>query len=188
MKNLILLAAILATTLLTGCMQSRYITERYIKNNIEEHIEGKNSKISTYTILQKMLNTNRSYIEFTGYKYNEKKGLIIGADAYYLLRQKTSGNNTILKEVVYIELTVEQCQAILTNYKLLKDKIKEDDPIIYEAIYRDYTVSDDLFIGYKKTTNSSSSNIDFWVKGEKYTIPTNQVMRKLKKFIKYSEF
>ena len=55
-----------------------------------------------------------------------------------------------------------------------------------EAIYHDYSVSDDLFISYKKSSTSSSTiNISFWVKGEKYTLSTVKVMRKLKKFMDY---
>jgi hypothetical protein len=35
-KNLLVLLAVLLS-IVTGCKSTRYITERYIKNNIEEH-------------------------------------------------------------------------------------------------------------------------------------------------------
>lgn len=100
--------------LFTGCvLETRNMTEKYIKTNVEVHKNGEFSSISTYSIYKSYPSSySSSYLEFTGYKYGSKKGLIIGADKYYLDREKFKGDNTTIAKVVYIELTIPECQAI----------------------------------------------------------------------------
>lgn len=172
--------------LLSGCIQSRYMTEKYIKSNIEQHTEGDFSSIKTYSIFKGKTYGGVAYLELTGYKYNSSKGLIIGADRYYLERQKFRGDKTVIAEITYIELTKQQCIDIVTNYKILQDKLKSEKPRASEEIYHDYTVSKDLYISYRKSSVSSSTTfINFWIKGEKYPIATSTIIKKLEKFINY---
>jgi hypothetical protein len=186
MKKFFLPFSFLTVILLTGCMKSRYITEKYIKTNIETHIEGEFSNVSTYTIFQGIVNGGGAYLELTGYKYKDKKALVIGADRYYVARDKLNGYQTAIAEITYIELSIDQCNSIINNYKILQDKIKAEKPKKSEEIYHDFTVSKDLFICYKKSAGSSSvSFLDFWIKGHKYKVSTKLIIKKLKKFMEY---
>lgn len=79
-----------------------------------------------------------------------------------------------------------QCKEIVTNYKILQDKIKTEKPKMSEKIYHDFTVSKDLFISYGKSSASSTvTYIDFWIQGEKYRISTRTIIKKLNKFVNY---
>ncbi len=186
MKKQLFFSVIILFFILSGCMQSRYITEKYIKTKIEKHIEGEFSSIKTYTIFKGVSYGGGAYLELTGYKYASKKALILGADKYYLARQKFKDDQTVIADITYIELSLAQCKSIVDNYQILLDKIKEEKPKMNEEIYHDYTVSDNLFISFRKTMgNSSKSYINFWINGEKYIISTNKIMNKLKKFLSY---
>lgn len=185
MRHILTLIAFF-TILLSSCLQTRYITEREIKNKIESHKENEFSTIRTFTVFKGLSHGGSSYLELTGYRYNNQKGLIIGADRYYSARKKFQGDNTVIADITYLELTLIQCKAILENYKILQDRIQKEKPKMNEEIYHDYTVSNDLFISYRKRQGSSSSTyIDFWIKGEKYRIVTSKVMKGLEKFMTY---
>lgn len=186
MKKTVLLQLVVLTFFLTGCMETRYITEKYIKTNIENHKRGDFSSIRTYSIYQQEDFKTGSYLEFTGYKYESKKAMIIGADKYYKARQKFIGDNTVIAEVNYIELDMKQCQSILDNYKILEDKLKNEGTISSEEVYQDFTVSNDMFISLKKGGMISGTfYIYVWIRGDKYSIETDALIRKLKKFMNY---
>ncbi len=186
MKSYLLLSFGISMILLSGCLQTRYITERYIKTNIENHKEGNFSSIKTYSIFQGASISGGSYLELTGYKNGSTKGLVIGADKIYAARQKFKGDQTLLANITFVELSLAQCKSILDKYKLLQEKIKLEKPIINEEIYSDYTVSKDLFISFKiSKINRSVTFIDFWIDGEKYHVSTKTIMKKLNKFINY---
>ncbi len=186
MKTEIKLLSILLTFLLTSCMQTRSITENYIKTKIENHNKGEYSSINTYSIFKGASYSGGSYLEFTGYKYKNSKALVIGADKYYMARQKFKTDQTIISDITYIELSTAQCEDIITNYKILKDKIKNEKPIMSEEIYHDYTVSKDLFISYRKASGGmATSYIDLWIQGRKYRISTRTIIKKLSSFLNY---
>jgi len=82
MKTKIGIAALLLGTvaLLTSCENTRYTTEWFIKNKLEQHSVGETSTIRTYSIYQGFSlgnKTSKSYIEFTGCKYNNTKKLVV---------------------------------------------------------------------------------------------------------------
>lgn len=186
MKMTILLSSVLFAYLLTSCMQTRYITEKYIKTKIENHNDGEFSTIKTYTIFKGTSYGGGAYLELTGYKYANSKALVLGADKYYMARQKFKGDQTIIADITYIELSLAQCMDIITNYKILQDKIKIEKPKISEEIYHDFTVSKDLFISFRKSSgNGATAYINFWIQGEKYRISTLAIIKKLNKFINY---
>lgn len=177
--------------ILAGCRPSRYITEKHIKNNIEKHEVGRQSSIKTYNIFRGNTNTTGRYLELTGYKINNEKGLVIGADRSYVTRKISNPNGGSVETVIYIDfidLNFDQVKSILTNYTQLQQKIKKEKPRPNEETYHDYTVSDDCFISFRKTGNGSSSGteyINIWVKGEKYPLLTSQFIKKLQKFTEY---
>ena len=184
--NLFLPILLISTALLSGCMQTRYITEQYIKSEIQQHKEGQFSSISTYSIHKGISLDGSSYIELTGYKQGDRKGLVIGSDKYYTARKKFAEDKTIIIDYNYIELNISQCQGIIDNYKILQDKISKEKPKANEEIYHDYAVSGDLVISFKKSMGGSNVNyIDFWVKGHKFRLSTIKVIQKLKKFMNY---
>lgn len=186
MKKIILQILIIQIFVLSSCMETRYLTERYIKTNVENHTKSEFSSIKTYSIYQNFNPETGSYLEFTGYKFQSKKGLVIGADKYYRARQKFIGDNTLIAEVTYVELDLKECQSILDNYKVIKDRIIKEKTISNEEIYHDYTVSKDLFISYKiGGMNTGTYTIYFWIKGEKYAIDTDTLIKKLLKFMQY---
>jgi hypothetical protein len=186
MRKIHFLIPLFLSLFLSGCMHTRYITEKYIKTEVEPHQPGEFSSIRTYSVFQGMALDNSAYLELTGYKLGTTKALIIGADKYYQARQKFHGDQTVIANITYIQLTAEQCGDILYNYTILQDKIRSESPGISEEVYHDYTVTKDFFISYRKSAGSSSvSNIDLWIAGEKYTIATGKIMKKLAKFINY---
>ncbi len=165
-------------------MQTRYLTEQFIKTKIEEHKGREFSSIRTYSIYQSS-SSFKFYLEFTGYKYKEKKGLVIGADKYYLDRQKFRGDNTIIADVTYIVLNMEECKSILDNFEILQQKINSETPYGSEEIYHDFTVNEDLFISFRKSVYGTSTTINFWIKGEKYIVSTRTMLIKLQEFMNY---
>lgn len=180
------LSCIITAVIFSSCMQTRYITEQQIKNRIESHKIGDFSTIRTFNLFQGFTFDGSSYLEMTGYKYGMDKGLIIGADKYYLARQKFPGDNTRIAEIIYIELSFDQCNAIMTNAKALVEKINTESPKSNETVYHDYTVSKDLFVSYKKSfTSSNPVYLDLWIKGEKFSIEAETMFKKLKKFLNY---
>lgn len=177
---------IILVLLLSSCMQTRQITEQYIKNNIEKHQENEFSTIRTFSIFKGKSFGGSAYLELTGYKYKNSKALVIGADKYYMARQKFQGDKTVIADITYIELTLPQCKAIMDNYIVLQEKLKTEKPKMSEEIYHDYTVSEDLFISYRISKASKSvAYIQFWIKGDKYRVSTTTIMKKLEKFINY---
>jgi hypothetical protein len=189
MRNLKIVISLIICISINGCMSSRNITEKHIKTSIEKHAPGDYSSINIYTIFKGVTIDRTGYLELTGYKYDNKKGLVIGADKYYLLRQNFKGDYSKLAEITYINLSLAQCKAIIYNYEIIESKIQASNPIANEEIYHDYTVSDDLFISFKSKFGSSSQTssryIYFWINGEKFQVSTYKIMKKLVKFINY---
>ncbi|RYY17277.1 MAG: hypothetical protein EOO04_25665 [Chitinophagaceae bacterium] len=122
----------------------------------------------------------------TGYRYKDKKALLIGADRYYLARPKFKNDPTIILEHSFIELSLGQCKAITENYKGIQQKAISENPRKGEEIYHDYTVSKDMFISFKKKRGQRAGDIiNLWIKGEKYQINTKTLISKLNKFLEY---
>src|SRR5690606_2072376 len=117
-KNTLILFVVLAAVSFSSCMQTRYLTEKYIKTNIEQHKVNEFSSIRTYTIFKGATVGGSTYLELTGYKYASKKALVIGTDDYYAARKKFKEDQTMVANIAYIELNAEQCKAILDNYKV----------------------------------------------------------------------
>lgn len=192
MKRFLLVCALVSIILSQiSCKSSRYITEQYIKNNIEDHQPENTSSIRTYSIFKGNTVNAARYLELTGFKYNSRKGLVIGADRSYVTRRTPSRAGTITETetyIDYIQLDLDQCRAILANYRTLQDRLKKEKPRSSEEVYHDYTVSKDCFISFRKSGNGDGSGteyVNFWVKGEKYRINTNLFVKKLKQFSEY---
>lgn len=185
MKTIIKVSCALMLLMITGCMQTRYITEKYIKTQIEKHVPNKFSSIRTYSIYKGYL-SNSSYIELTGYKYDGNKALVIGADKYYLARQKFPGDKSKFAEISYLQLSIDEVKAILFNHEVLIKRIKKEKLKTNEEVYQDFSVNKDLFISLHKTTGSSGKvRIDFWIYGEKYSVWKSTIIQKLEDFMKY---
>lgn len=173
---------------LSSCRATRNITESYIKNNVEQHREGEFSSIKTLSLFKGITYKGDAYLELTGYKYAGKKALIIGADKYYNARKKFIGDETMIAKIMYIELSVEQCEAIIMHYKTLRENLRSDKPVFTEEVYHDYTVSKDLFISFRRTKTSASTGVGYmnlWIRGEKFSMAPNTLIYKLEKFLKY---
>lgn len=184
MKSYILI--LLSTLFFSSCLQTRYITEQYIKTKVENHIEGEISSIKAYSIYKGASTNGKSYMEMTGYKYKDKKGLVIGADKYYLARPKYQGERFIIPEIKYVELSLEQCQKLIDNVKLLKDELKSEKTMFNEEVYQDYTVSKNLFISFKKSKGQSAfKNLNVWLDGDKFIISTSLFIKVINKLINY---
>jgi hypothetical protein len=133
-----------------------------------------------------MLNSGTTRIELTGYKYNGKKGLVIGADRYYTIRYKYSGNVVrVLDDIDYVHVSEEQCNGILAKISELETKIKAEKPVTDETVYWDYMVNDELILSFAKGNGASLSLTHIWIKGEKYSVPKTALVSKLKTFLKY---
>jgi len=185
---------LLICLLLNSCRQTRYLTEQYIKTTIEEHPENEFSRLETYSILQKRLHNQSgsfkgfAYLELTGYKQKGKTGMMIGAEKYHfkgnrLMRLVTAPPE---KEVTYINLDLNQCKALLSNYKELKEKILAEEIKPYMMVYHDFNASKDFYISHSVEVGKPTTKyIDFWIKGEKYTLKTKKFIKKFQQFMKY---
>lgn len=182
----------------SSCRHTRYLTEQYIKANVEEHPENEFSRLETYSIFQKHLHNQSgsfkgfAYLELTGYKQKGKAGIVIGAEKYNfsgrrIFKLLTSPLET---NTTYINLDLNQCKALLSNYKELRVKIKAEKPKPYVVIYQDFNASKDFYISYRAAYDPvfktpRTRYIDFWIKGEKYHIRTRTFMKKFLKFMKF---
>lgn len=170
--------------LLTGCRQTHYLSERYIKNNIENHAVDEFSTIKLFSIYQGFSKERNAYIELTAYKYKGNKGLVIGTESYYKSNVTKKGREN--SDPTFIELTSDECKAILDNYIELNERIEKENPMKYEDIYHDYTISDNLFISFKKSNGSSKvSYIDLWITGNRYRFSMKDIMPKFVEFLEY---
>lgn len=169
-------------------MQTRYITEQYIKNNIETHERGALSNIRTYSIHQQATKSTASrYVELTGYKYHGQKGMVIGVDRYYRTAARQTGLPMDMTAYTYVVLTEAEAKAMHNNIATIRGEIKaEARPRYGEEVYVDYTVNENVFISVRRTAgNSRTTVIHLWVKGEKYTLKFSSFPKKLKKFLDY---
>lgn len=182
--------------LLGSCVvPPRYITERYIKNRIEQHTVGEQSEIKMWWIFDNQVTGDNTYTEFVGYEYNGERGLVIGADWLSNPRDLFLGDNTISVMHNIIQLDMAECKAILDNYSILLQKSRANIATKNEFVYHDYTVNEELFISFRtrgsKTGMSSTSSqlntiIDFWIRGDKYLVNGKQLVKGLGEFIGYS--
>lgn len=176
----------LITSILFGCNETRYITERHIKNHIERHDAGQYSNLRTYVIYRGLAENNAHYLEFAGYKYNNKKALVIGIDRVIIDRKKLKQDSTITLAYEYIELSLTQAQSILNQYKVLLEKLKSEKVIANEYVYHDFTLSGDIFISFRKAkTQKGTDIINFWIRGEKYSLLQGKIIERLRQFVNY---
>ena len=121
---------IILSLIFTSCRHTRYLTEQYIKTNIEEHTQSEFSRLETYSIFQKHLHNQSgsfkgfAYIELTGYKHSGKSGIIIGAEKYNFKGRRLFKiiSSPLEISTTYINLDLNQCKALLSNYKELRQK------------------------------------------------------------------
>ena len=114
--------------------------------------------------------------------------MVIGAEKYHfkgnrMLRLITAPPE---KDVTYINLDMNQCKTLLSNYKELKEKILAEKIKPYMVIYQDFNVSKDFYISHSVELGKPKTKyIYFWIKGEKYCIKTKLFMKKFMNFMKY---
>jgi len=168
-------------------MESRYITEQYIKTSIEEHAPESLSTIRTYTIYRGIQTTATSrYVELTGYKYKGRKGLVIGADRYYRTTARMTGYPVDVAAITYVELTEAETRAMLENISVIRSELKGDKALMNEEVYHDYAVNGDVFISVRRSASTSGSySVYLWIRGEKYTLPASTLPKQLKRFLDY---
>lgn len=166
-------------------------TESFIKNFVEEHKEGEFSSIKTCLIFKGPA-INGGMIELTGYKYGMSKNLVIAASESYstpAARGQAQPTQSVKKETAFIQLTSDQAKLIVENYKALEAKIKGEQPIVNEIIYHDFTASSNLFVSYSRSSLSYGSQatnyMHLWIKGNKFTISSTEVVKRLEAFLKY---
>jgi len=163
---------VLALVYFTSCnVSTRQITENYIKTEIEDHFVGEQHLSSIHLIFQRTLVDNsQDYVELAGYIGETEKKLIIAADKIYKQRAKFKGDQSLLQEVAFIELTENECKAILKNNKSLFDEInKAEINSRKEKMYSDYTVNENMFVSFSKRKNSKIA-YHIWLYGTKYNI------------------
>ena len=186
MPSVTILLAIWVTLILSmGCNQTRYITERYIKNNIEQHKEGEYSTIRTYIIYHGAASNGSRYLEFTGYEYQGRKALVIGTDRLTLERKKFKEDNTVLVTSEFTRLSLAQAQLILNHYEELIKRLQSEKVKKGEAVYHDFTLSSEVFISFKKVKGiNGKDTIHFWIKGEKYSLMQGKIIQRLRDFVR----
>lgn len=184
-KTILATLIVLTISIITSCTHTRPLTEQYIKTKIETHSAGNFSTIQTYSIFKGVSANKSGFMDLTGYKYNNTKKLVIGADIYVYVQKKYKEDPTTGHKPNFIELTQEQCNSIITNYQILLDKIKSEKVRGSKEVTHDYTVSNELFISYKKTRNVTPVLIDLWINGAKFSFDSKKIIKSINKFISY---
>jgi hypothetical protein len=172
------------TILFSACMAPREITEQYIKNKIEKHEVGKANNSLTYTIFKGFALDHSSYLEITGFKQGSEKKMVIGVDKYYNLRPRFSAEQAVLAEVYYLELDMSEFVLFYNELINLKEKASSQTAGKNETSYMDITITPNFFISSSKynTTSPGMFNVNLWINGDKYVIPTNVLINQLEKF------
>jgi len=172
------------TIFLSSCLAPRDITEKYIKNNIEKHEVGKADNALTYTIFKGYDLDHSSYLEITGFKQGNDKKLVIGVDKYFNLRPRFSGEQAVLAEVYYLELSMAEFELFYNELIKLRERATTQTAGKNETSYMDFTITPNFFISSSKYNTKSPAmfDVDLWINGEKYVIPTNVLISQLKKF------
>lgn len=191
-----LLSILFVSVFLFSCgTTSRYGTEGYIKNNIQQHKVNEFSEIQTYSIAMGSLlgveGKGGGVIEFVGYKYNNNVGLVISSDKFGI-----ENNDGVIEfngtTKFYNELSLKNCKDILKNYKILIQKGDES----YNkrkrdiTLYFDYSVNKDLFISIEHVNKGYSEYRDilhFWIDGQKYSLSSDVVINSITSFINWVE-
>lgn len=169
----------------TKCSHTRLVTEQFIKNEVEKHENKEFSSIRIYSLYKKKL-SDVTFIELSGYKYNNEKKLVITVDKLSALKKAFKEDETKLRKIRFVVLDEEQCKGILNSYLDLRIRIENEKQKRSEDIYSDYTVSKDLFVSFKRMNkNQRMEKMDLWINGEKYTVVTKEIINKLNKFIEY---
>ncbi|MCX6272983.1 MAG: hypothetical protein NTU44_17565 [Bacteroidetes bacterium] len=183
MKTKILLLGIILSISFSGCSHYKYITERYLKNTIETHKTGEYSNLKTIPVFSGMTVNKNAYLELTGYSLNETKGLVIGSERVYLIRSRSKDDKLVAAETTFIELTADQCKLIIDNYNTLENQITGDKRKGREEIYRDFTISNDLFISFHKGKGELRPiYLHLWIKGMNHKVDAKRFIKSLEKF------
>lgn len=171
-------------------------TEGFIKNTIEKHTEGEYSTIKTCLIFSGPALSGGS-LEFTGYKYRGEKNLVIAASQSYSQNSASAPvkgqtpQTQVLRETEtdFIQLTYNQAKLLTENYKALEEKIKNEQPKTGETVYHDFTANQDLFVSYRRSfrtpANQTTTYVDLWVKGKKFTVYSSQIIKQIEDFLNY---
>jgi len=160
------------------------LTENYLKNNIQHHKVGAYSTVK-YRLYSRNIGAKSNVkVEILGYKYEDTKGLLIGAVNKINLKTQYQ-NIVVLSNKKVIELTVKECELIIAKkdeinkkFNAIKTKKNENKTI-------DYTVNNQFVIGYSLNSINSNIIIDLWIKGEKYTVDETYFYSILNQFILY---
>jgi hypothetical protein len=162
---------------LCSCSSTSKITKQYIKTNIDKHHVNSSSRSQMIKLLK------FSKLELTCYMNENEKMLVIGAKKRYRSRRLFREDITTYKKYTYVQLTPAECQQIIDQSMILKERITKEKPKEHEEIFYEYTVSNDLFISYRKSTYINNPIMDLWIDGNKYSIATTTLVSKLKKFL-----
>lgn len=184
MKQLLIIASI---TTFTSCVQPHLVlmNEHFIKNTIQ--IRGDSIDRVRATKLQssyiQYTGSDVAIYEVTGYKYNGKKGVVIGIGMKEI--KGVHGNFLLYDyDMVQINLTADECKKIVDRYSsLLQDLRAQTKPATNEIAYSDLRINNDLFISYS-LKSTSMSNIALWIKGHKMIAPTHTFISALEKYLK----
>jgi len=165
-----------------------YLTESYLKNNVEKHTVGESSSIKAYMFEKNIGYDGNSTVELLGYKYKNKKGLLIGVTHSLNVRFQNQ-NILLLSNNNVIELSLADCELILQLKDSIDINFKKIDTKTRERKSFDYTINKNLIISYsnigtgKMQTNNSM--LDLWIKGQHYGVNKILFYDKLKQFIVY---
>jgi hypothetical protein len=164
--------------------------ETYLKTSVEKHTGGEFSSIKLMAIYNGLCFNGRS-IELTGFKYNNKKGMVLAGSNNPSPQQGTqqAKPEAVKTEGILVVIDEIEARMILDNYKKLLEKIKADKPGFKETVFQDFTVNDELFISYCRTYSAfqgtSGTYVDLWIKGNKFTMYSVEFIKRMEEFIAY---
>jgi hypothetical protein len=183
MKKLLIASSFLM--LLFSCKQTSYITEIYIKNNIQFHKANETEDISIKPIANfSMPSSGGVYnIEFTGYNYKGAQGLVIGSD------RKVIGKALITPviERQFAVLTPAECKRVIEELNKGYDILKKKRVLGSEVYYTDYTPNKYIYFCVVKKTGGNPPVAQVWIGERKYEFYYNALLSKLERFLEWQE-
>lgn len=166
---------------ITSCETTRNITTKYIKNEIEKHVPGQVSELSTLHLLLYGDRALNSYLEMCAVKYNGEKLLVIASDRYVSNKAETN----IINYTYFKIMTVKECEDVMIQSRSIWKQSGEKKGKNGEVMYIDYTIQKDLFLSVGKRGGATSRYYSIWVDKRKHVIEGEKFLRAIRKFLAY---
>jgi len=179
MKIIPLIIAIVLVS--NACTYVLHPTEAYIKNEVQEHPAGSYSQIKIFRLFTSKpgkFEKNHSFVEFSAFKYNNDKKLVIAS------QKLISDHGVVLPAFDLVVLDETQVAELEKGFETAYSGLRKENRKIDELSYYDFSSTNDLFISVVNT-NTTSATVQIWINKNKHEILATQMKTIIGKFKRY---